>query len=277
MYYSRLYEFNKLIMFLSFSAVTAYLLATLLLMQFFTKNETQHRHQKSVFLLISFAIITHALTFTGFWSASNGIFFGLANSISFVAWVVAILLFLSSISKPVHALGILVYPLVAISLLFSIFFPDTATATKVISLSIASHVFLSITAYALLALAVCQSILLKIQERHLHAKDINSFINKLPPLQTMEALLFQNLRIGFYLLTLSLISGFIFIDDIFAQHLMHKTILSLVAWVIFATLVIGRKIFGWRGKQTIVTTQIGFAILLVAYYGSKFVLERLLS
>jgi ABC-type uncharacterized transport system permease subunit len=169
----------------------------------------------------------------------------------------------------------LVYPFVAITLVFSISFPD-ATG-KVIPLSIASHVFLSITAYALLALAVCQSILLKIQEQHLHAHEINGFINKLPPLQTMERLLFQSLRIGFYLLTLSLITGFIFIDDFFAQHLMHKTILSLVAWVIFAALIFGRKLFGWRGKQAIIATQVGFGVLVIAYFGSKFVLERLLS
>ncbi|KAA0456425.1 MAG: cytochrome C biogenesis protein [Candidatus Thioglobus sp.] len=263
-------------MFLSFSAALAYLLSALLLMRFFTKYDEKHRHQKSVFLILSFAIIAHALTFANFWSAGNGVFFGLANSASFVAWVVAVLLFLSSISKPVHALGILVYPLTAAALIFDILSPDSTTA-KILSLSIASHILLSITAYALLALAACQSVLLKIQQHYLHAKDINSFISKLPPLQTMEALLFQNLRIGFYLLTLSLISGFIFIDDIFAQHLIHKTVLSLSAWVIFATLVIGRKVFGWRGKQAITTTQIGFGFLLVAYFGSKFVLERLLS
>ena len=93
----------------------------------------------------------------------------------------------------------------------------------------------------------------------------------------MERLLFQNLRIGFYLLTLSLISGFIFIDNFFAQQLMHKTILSIIAWGIFATLLIGRSTFGWRGKQAITATQIGFGLLVVAYFGSKFVLERLLS
>jgi ABC-type uncharacterized transport system permease subunit len=93
----------------------------------------------------------------------------------------------------------------------------------------------------------------------------------------MERLLFQSLRIGFYLLTLSLITGFIFIDDFFAQHLMHKTILSLVAWVIFAALIFGRKLFGWRGKQAIIATQVGFGVLVIAYFGSKFVLERLLS
>ncbi len=261
-------------MLLSYFAITLYLVATLLLMRYFVKNETQHQHQKTIFLLVSFAMIAQALTFSHFWS-DKGIVFGLANSASFVAWLIAVLLFLSSLSKPVHALGILVYPLVAFTLAFSIAFPDTTN--KVIPLNIASHVFLSITAYALLALAVCQSVLLKIQEKHLHARKVDGFINKLPALQTMEALLFQSLRIGFYLLTLSLLSGFIFIQDIFAQHLIHKTTLSIIAWIIFATLVFGRKAFGWRGKQAITATQVGFGILVIAYFGSKFVLERLLS
>jgi ABC-type uncharacterized transport system permease subunit len=148
------------------------------------QDNAQHKHQKSVFLLLSFAIITHTLTFTNFWT-TNGVFFGLANSASFSAWLISVLLFLSSLSKPVHALGVLVYPLTALSLAFSLLFPDTAG--KTISLSIASHVFLSITAYALLALAVCQSVLLKIQENYLHAKKINSFINKLPSLLDFHA------------------------------------------------------------------------------------------
>lgn len=261
-------------MLLSYFAIICYSLATALLMRFYTKNDHQHRYQKSIFLLLSFAIITHALTFSNFWAVS-GVYFGLANSASFVAWLVAVLLFLSSISKPVHALGILVYPLTTLSLLFSVLFPDSTG--KIIPLSIASHVFLSITAYALLALSVCQSVLLRIQEKHLHTKKINGFIDKLPPLQTMESLLFQSLRVGFYLLTLSLCTGFIFIEDIFSQHLIHKTSLSLIAWIIFATLVFGRKVFGWRGKQTIIATQIGFGILVLAYYGSKFVLERILN
>ena len=122
-----------------------------------------------------------------------------------------------------------------------------------------------------------QSILLKIQENQLHQKKINNFINKLAPLQTMESFLFQTIRLGFYLLTFSLITGFVFIEDIFSQHLVHKTVLSILAWMIFASLIIGHKIFGWRGKQAIISTQIGFGILLLAYFGSKFVLERLIA
>jgi ABC-type uncharacterized transport system permease subunit len=175
----------------------------------------------------------------------------------------------------VHALGFLIYPLVALILLLGVLFPDTTN--KIIALNIASHVFLSIAAYALLALAVCQSVLLKIQKQHLHAKKINSFIDKFAPLETMEALMFQGLRIGFYLLSLSLLSGFIFIDDIFTQHLLHKTVLSLIAWLIFLVLFFGRKTHGWHGRRATNAIQIGFGVLLLAYFGSKFVLERLLS
>lgn len=261
-------------MLLSYLAISAYLSAALLLARYFTQDDVGHKHKQSISLLVGFAIITQALSFSNFYH-NEGIALGLANSASVIAWLIAVLLFLSSFSKPVHALGILVYPLVAIALIFGIILPDTNA--KVIPLSLASHVFLSISAYALLALCVCQSILLTIAQRHLHTHKINGFINKLPPLQTMEHLLFQSLRVGFYLLTLSLITGVIFIDDFFAQHLVHKTALSLVAWIIFVVLVFGRKLFGWRGKQAISTIQIGFGLLLLAYFGSKFVLERLLS
>ncbi|WP_190600036.1 cytochrome C assembly family protein [Candidatus Vesicomyidisocius sp. SY067_SCS001] len=259
-------------MLLSCLAIALYFAATFLLIRYFVINEPQH--QQTIFLLVSFAIIVQALTFSHFWS-DKGIIFGLANSASFVTWLISVLLFLSSLSKPIHVLGILIYPLAAFTLAFSITFPDTIN--KVIPINIALHVLLSITAYALLALAVCQSVLLNIQEKHLHARKINNFINKLPALQTIEALLFQILRIGFYLLTLSLLSGFIFIQDIFSQHLIHKTTLSIIAWIIFAILVFGRKVFGWRGKQAITSTQFGFGILVIAYFGSKFVLERLLT
>jgi ABC-type uncharacterized transport system permease subunit len=258
---------------LSYLSVVAFLISSFLLARYFTKDEIQHQHQQTIALLISFAITAQAIGFSNFWS-EDGIIFGLANSASFASWLIVILLFLASFTKPVHALGILVYPIAAMTILFGIVFPDSGD--KIIPLSIASHVFLSITAYALLALSLCQSVLLKIQETHLHERKINGFINKLPALQTMEGLLFQSLRMGFYLLTLSLLTGFFFIDDFFAQHLIYKTTLSLVAWVIFAALVVGRKVFGWRGKQAILATQVGFGVLLVAYFGSKFVIERLI-
>jgi ABC-type uncharacterized transport system permease subunit len=92
----------------------------------------------------------------------------------------------------------------------------------------------------------------------------------------MESLLFQMLATGIVFLTLSLTSGFIFIENLFAQHLVHKTVLSILAWIIFTGLLIGRSRYGWRGQTAIQWTLIGFILLLLAYFGSKLVLELIL-
>jgi ABC-type uncharacterized transport system permease subunit len=92
----------------------------------------------------------------------------------------------------------------------------------------------------------------------------------------MESLLFQMLGAGIVFLTISLVSGFLFIEDLFAQHLVHKTVLSILAWVIFTGLLMGRRRYGWRGQTAIQWTLIGFVLLLLAYFGSKLVLELIL-
>ena len=99
----------------------------------------------------------------------------------------------------------------------------------------------------------------------------------LPPLQVQESLLFQLIGIGFFMLSLSLVSGVIFIDDIFAQHLVHKTALSLVAWVVFGVLLWGRWRHGWRGRTAIRWSLAGAVVLALAYFGSKLVLELVLG
>jgi ABC-type uncharacterized transport system permease subunit len=82
---------------------------------------------------------------------------------------------------------------------------------------------------------------------------------------------------GLLFLTLSLVSGFIFIEDLFAQHLAHKTILSIVAWISFSGLLLGRIKYGWRGQTAVKWTLTGFILLLLAYFGSKLVLELILQ
>jgi len=251
-----------------------YLLAALLLTRYFTLDNITKRHRAVTNLLLLIACISHAYILKDYWQV-DGIFFGLATSACFISWVVATLLFLTSLTKPVQVIGILVYPLTAISVILLLLFPDTNS--KLISISIASHVFLSVGAYALLAIAVAQSILLKIQERLLHDHNINPFINKLPPLQTMEDFLFQTLEMGCILLTLSLASGFIFVDEFFEQNLSYKTFLSVIAWIVFVAIVIGHRIIGWRGKNAILATQIAFSVLVLAYFGTKLVLEKLIT
>ena len=101
-------------------------------------------------------------------------------------------------------------------------------------------------------------------------------IRNLPPLQTMESLLFEMIWTGLILLTLGMISGTIFIDDLFAQHLVHKTILSIIAWAIFAALLTGRQLKGWRGITASKWTLWGCLFLMLGYFGSKLVIEFIL-
>ena len=251
-----------------------YLLAALLLTRYFALDKITNRHRTVTNLLLLIACISHAYILKDYWQG-DGIFFGLVTSTNFISWVVATLLFLTSLTKPVHVIGILVYPLTAVSVILLLLFPDTNS--KLVSISIASHVFLSVGAYALLSIAVAQSILLNIQERLLHDHNINNLINKLPPLQTMEDFFFQTLKMGCILLTLSLASGFIFVDEFFEQNLSYKTFLSVIAWIVFVGIVVGHRMFGWRGKNAILATQIAFSVLVLAYFGTKLVLERLIT
>jgi ABC-type uncharacterized transport system permease subunit len=115
-----------------------------------------------------------------------------------------------------------------------------------------------------------------VQDRHLHRRHPGGFVRALPPLQTMEALLFEMIAVGFVLLSISLASGFLFLEDMFAQHLAHKTILSVAAWTVFALLLWGRFRFGWRGRTALRWTIAGFLVLMLAYFGSKAVLELIL-
>ena len=93
----------------------------------------------------------------------------------------------------------------------------------------------------------------------------------------MERLLFQLIGLAFFVLSLALLSGMVFVEHLFAQHLVHKTVLSMTAWVIFVVLLIGRYRFGWRGRTAVRLTLIGTGFLILAYFGSKWVLEVLLD
>ena len=121
------------------------------------------------------------------------------------------------------------------------------------------------------------AILLALQERALRRHRIDSgLIRALPPLTMTESLLFRLIGVGFVFLTLTLVSGVLFVDDLFAQHLAHKTILSIASWLVFGVLLFGRWRWGWRGGRAVRLTLIGMSVLLLAFFGSKFVLEMVL-
>lgn len=262
---------------LAFVAILCYLAATGTIgLRLFQQHREKHLLPRSVPLVLAFlGLLVHSWLVYDAIFRPPGLNLAFFNAIALTAWTVIALLLLSSLTKPVENLGILLLPVAALSLYLEArfaspsFLPTTGWGIK-------THVFFSILAYSLLTLASVQAILLAIQDHHLHSHHPGGFIRALPPLQTMEVLLFEMIGAGFVLLTLSLLSGFAFLKDMFAQHLVHKTVLSTLAWFVFGGLLIGRLRYGWRGKTAIIWTLSGFVILILAYFGSKAVLELIL-
>lgn len=207
-----------------------------------------------------------------------GMNLGFFNATSLVGWFVALLLLLTALVRPVENLGIGLLPLAALTLSLGGFFTSQHLLLGGSGLKgLDMHILISILAYSLLGIAAVQAVLFAIQDTHLRDKHPGGFIRALPPLQTMEDLLFQLIWAGFALLSLALLSGALFLENIFSQHLAHKTILSILAWIVFATLLWGRWRFGWRGRTAIRWTLTGFFVLMLAYTGTKLVMEVMLG
>jgi ABC-type uncharacterized transport system permease subunit len=222
-------------------------------------------------------VVLHALVLLHGLSTDAGINLSFFNAMSLSAWLVVLLLLISSLRRPVENLAILLLPVAALTIALAVRYPAVRLLAPDAPLGLKLHVLVSLLAYSLLALASVQAILLAVQDAKLRHHHPGGFVRALPPLQTMESLLFQMISMGFVLLGLALISGFVFLEDMFAQHLAHKTVLSIASWLVFGVLLWGRYRFGWRGRIAIRWTLAGFAVLALAYFGSKAVVELILN
>ena len=253
-------------------SICTYLASTLLII----RHIDQIRIQRTALYLAWTAVCTHLLYTALVFQQNSGFNFSFFSTSSLVAMIVALLLLIAALNKPVEKLGIALFPIAAIMLALELNFDDKTQLLHRYNWAMSTHILTSIIAFSLLNIAALQAILLAIQDQQLKSHPPKRFIQSLPPLQTMESLLFQMLGTGIVFLTISLVSGFLFIEDLFAQHLVHKTVLSILAWIIFTCLLIGRSRYGWRGQTAIQWTLIGFVLLLLAYFGSKLVLELIL-
>ncbi len=196
-------------------------------------------------------------------------------ALSLVACVVSALTLVVNIWRPVAALGVIVFPLTALLLALDTFVAPP-TAPQPLEWQIKLHVTVALFAFSVLSIAAVLAILLAIQERALRHRQFGPWLRALPPLTLTETLLFQLIGAGFLLLTLTLLTGILFVDNLFGQHLIHKTVLSIIAWLVFGTLLYGRWRHGWRGRSAVNLTLIGMGVLLLAFFGTKLVLELIL-
>ena len=228
-------------------------------------------------LFFAAAIVLHAASLQLSLFSEGQLNLSISNATSMVFFAVSVISWSSITRKlPIENLLIVLLPATIASLIFSALTPEPEFKT-IAGNGLISHIILSILAYSFITIAALQACLLAIQEKQLRQHNFTGMFQYFPPLQTMETLLFEMIWLGFITLTAAILSGSIFLHDIFAQHLAHKTILSIIAWAVFAILLCGRHLKGWRGITATKWTLAGFIALMLAYFGSKFVLEVLLS
>lgn len=223
------------------------------------------------------AVCAHAVSAFHVIKTANGYHFGISEISTLIAVSVSLLVLVSSLRKPLHNLFIGLFPLAIIAIVLSLTVRSNFPPTN-LSVGLASHVLLSILAYSFITIAAAQAAFLAYQNHQLKHGHAGGLVSKLPPLQDMEQFLFELLWVGQVLLSLGIVAGLLFIDDIWGRHgVIHKTFFSILAWIVFAVLLWGRHQLGWRGVTAIRGTLSGFGLLIVGFYGSKIALEYILG
>lgn len=268
---------NMTTLYLSLAAIFFYALALIVVItQLFANRDETYLRKYKILNISAIATLLHVSVLYQSIVTSQGLLLDLFNMFSLVSALMMTMLLLTMLRRPVENLTIVLLPLAIIALCLRLFTEAKPSTLIQHSSELQLHILLSVVAFSLLSIAAIQAILLAIQERHLRNHKPSGFIRALPPMESMEALLFQVIYIGFIMLTLALFNGLLTLQDMFAQHLVHKTILSLSAWLVFAILIWGRWRYGWRGRTAIRWTLTGLITLLFAYFGSKIVLELIL-
>lgn len=241
-------------------------------------NKQQNPRQITGIILISLAIAAHAFNVYSIIVTDEGINLGFFKVSSLIFLFISCIALTALIrGKPIDTLVVVLLPMAALSVVVSVAAPSPYQAKTTFDIGLLSHILFSILSYSVLFIASIQAVWLAVHERQLRRKYLAGLFEWLPPLQTMEELLFEMLWLGILLLSASILTGALFLDDIFAQHLVHKTVFSLAAWVIFAILLWGRHRLGWRSKTAVKWTLGGFVTLMLGYFGSKLVLELVLE
>lgn len=228
-------------------------------------------------LLVPLALHTWLLARAVF--ASDGLHLGVGNAVSAILWLTVLIYWLGNFFYRLDGLHALVLPVAAAAVLLPVAFPSARPLPNTELLAFKIHLLIAMAAYSLFTIASLHVLLMALLERRLHDGTLPQALRRLPPLLAMEALLFRIIWAGFILLTLTLASGVVFSEELFgrAARLNHKTVFGVLSWFVFALLLGGRAIYGWRGRIAVRWTLAGFLMLVLAYVGSKFVLEVILG
>jgi len=262
---------------LKYSTIIFYALTFIVLLWRSFRAPTSDTDKRGVMLLMwAIACVLHALHLYPQTFTADGLNLTFYNAVSLVLFIISTLILILSIKKRREFLGLFLLPIVIAGIALTILRPEILVATSSVR-GLQFHIVFSLFAFSVLTISAIQSILLFNQERNLRNAELQGITRALPPLHETEKFLFQTITTGFILLSIALITGFVFLENMFQQHIVHKTILSILAWMLFAVLLWGRWKFGWRGQMAVRWTLGGFAFLILAYLGSKFVQEIILN
>lgn len=209
---------------------------------------------------------------------------GFAVVLSATLWISVAAYWLENRNFSLDSLRVLVLPCAAVAVVLPALFPGSLVALQDKPGLYGWHIAVAIMAYSSLTIAAFHAVLMAVQEASLHTPPggrpgwFAAMIERLPALLTMERLLFRLIAFGFALLTLTVLSGIVFSEELFGRAMKwdHKTIFTMLSWILFGLLLAGRRWRGWRGRTALSFTLSGFATLLLAYVGSRFVLEVVL-
>jgi ABC-type uncharacterized transport system permease subunit len=254
-------------------AAGAYLLATALLVRGLA-SDAGHSGTPPPWLWLAFAgVLVHGLHHLLAWRGAGAADMHFFSALSLVGLGMALLTTLFGAAGRMRALGVIVFPIAAVTL---VGYAAHGVRAEPLDWRLQLHAWSALLAYATLAVAALLAILLMLQERALRRREFRGWLRALPPLTELESLLFRTIAVGFALLTATLLTGVLFVSDLLAQDLMHKTVLSVLSWLAFGALLVGRWRHGWRGPTAVRWTLGAMALLVLAFFGSKFVLELVL-
>ncbi|HLT44160.1 MAG TPA: cytochrome c biogenesis protein CcsA [Luteimonas sp.] len=256
---------------LSILAILGYLAATTLLVADLRRERREHWTWLS---LATLAALLHASAHLLAWRASGGTDMHVFSALSLVGLGMAVLTTLFGAGGRMAALGVVVYPIAALTL--GAYAAYGHRLSEPLDWRLQLHAWSALLAYATLAIAALLAVMLWLQERALRQHRLHAWSGALPPLVELETLLFRTVTVGFVLLSATLLTGILFVEDLFAQHLVHKTVLSVLSWLLFGALLLGRWRWGWRGRVAVRWTLAAMVLLVLAFFGSKAVLELIL-
>ncbi|MEE4218088.1 MAG: cytochrome c biogenesis protein CcsA [Xanthomonadales bacterium] len=257
-------------------AAVLYMVSAVLLYQ--SIGSRSESLQKAAFWLTVTGGLAHSVAQFSHWFGIDEPQVGVAPLLSLCALVIILLLITSTLTrKRLFAAGLVALPIATVVLLLELFLPAQPFTMHHASPGITIHLVSSVLAFGLLSIAGVYAFFVFIIDHFLRHHHLNPLVRSLPPLEVLENLLFKLIGAGFLMLTISLLSGIIFINDIFAQHLVHKTILSILTWLVFGVLLFGRWRYGWRGSLAVRMTLAGVLLLVLSYFGTKLVLEVILG